>query len=147
MLRLIPALRWRSIADSSQENSIRLLTLGGARVLNGSIALAKVAVNRTSLKKSEGEARDRSVAAIQARVVDDLQGGHQLIVVTGARGTGKTMLCQLIGMNAGPRTFPYLVRTPALDIDSLLRDLVGRIGVLPAGSQHDGLNHSTLLAV
>ena len=111
------------------------------------ISRPKVAVKRTSLRKSEGEARDRSLAAIRARVADDLQNGHQLIVVTGAPGTGKTMLCQLIGMNAGPRTFPYLVQTPALDIDRVLTDLAERIGVLPAGSQNVGLNHSTLAAV
>jgi hypothetical protein len=80
-------------------------------------------------------------------VADDLLSGHQLIVVTGAPGTGKTALCQLIGMNTGPRTFPFVVRIPPIDADSVLADLVERIGVLPAGGQRRDLTRSTLLTV
>jgi hypothetical protein len=80
-------------------------------------------------------------------VIDDFLSGHPLIVVTGAPGTGKTELCQLIGRETGPRTFTFMVRTPPLDIDSMLTDLVERIGVLPVGSRRVGLTRSTLLAV
>jgi type II secretory pathway predicted ATPase ExeA len=104
-------------------------------------------VNRRALRQSARGERNGSLVAIRAQVADDLLSGHPLIVVTGAPGTGKTVLCQLIGIDTAPRTFPFIVPTPPIDVDGVLADLVERIGVLPAGGQHRGLTRSTLLAV
>ena len=104
-------------------------------------------VNRTLSRRWARRERTGSLAAIRARVADDLLSGHPLIVVTGIPATGKTELCQLIGSECGPRTFPLMVRTPPLDIDSMLTELVECIGVLPAGSRRVGLTRTILLAV
>lgn len=55
-----------------------------------------------------------------------------LIVVTGAIGTGKTMLCRTLLENFEARTFLSLILDPGLDAEDLLRQVLIDFGILGA---------------
>jgi type II secretory pathway predicted ATPase ExeA len=78
------------------------------------------------------ESRSHSTALEQ--VAHALPRHEPLIVITGAVGTGKTMLCHIVAQRRDARTFVAIIATPPASGDDLLRQVLDEFGVLPRES-------------
>jgi type II secretory pathway predicted ATPase ExeA len=79
------------------------------------------------------ESRSHSTALEQ--VAHALPRHEPLIVITGAVGTGKTMLCHIVAQRRDARTFVAIISTPPTSGDDLLRQVLDEFGVLPRESR------------
>ena len=77
----------------------------------------------------------RSHATALEQVAHALPRHEPLIVITGAVGTGKTMLCHIIAQRRDARTFVAMISTPPASGDDLLRQVLDEFGVLPRDSR------------
>ncbi len=72
--------------------------------------------------RSHTQALEQVTAALRRR--------EGIIVVTGAIGTGKTMLCRTLLETFESRTFLSLVLDPGLAVEDLLRQVLGDFGII-----------------
>jgi len=79
------------------------------------------------------ESRSHSTALEQ--VAHALPRHEALIVITGAVGTGKTMLCHIVAQRRDARTFVAIISTPPASGDDLLRQVLDEFGVLAHDSR------------
>lgn len=64
------------------------------------------------------------------QVTTALKRREGLIVVTGAIGTGKTMLCRSMLESFEPRTFLSVILDPGLEVEDLLRSVLTDFGIM-----------------
>ena len=74
--------------------------------------------------RSHSNALEQVTAALRRR--------EGLIVVTGAIGTGKTMLCRSMLESFEPRTFLSVILDPGLAVEDLLRTVLSDFGIMGA---------------
>lgn len=72
--------------------------------------------------RSHSNALEQVTAALRRR--------EGLIVVTGAIGTGKTMLCRSMLESFEPRTFLSVILDPGLEVEDLLRTVLSDFGIM-----------------
>jgi len=76
----------------------------------------------------------RSFASVLATVRHGLRQGDRLIVVTGASGTGKTMLCRSLIEEADPLTHTSVMLQPPSTPEDLLAQFLRDVNVLDNGT-------------
>jgi general secretion pathway protein A len=77
----------------------------------------------------------QSISAAMAAMAEALKRHEPLVIVTGAPGTGKSLVCQALATRKDPRTFVALISAAPDSRDDLLRVILDEFGVLSSDSR------------
>jgi general secretion pathway protein A len=77
----------------------------------------------------------RSLSTTMAAIAEALKRHEAIVIVTGASGTGKTLVCRALASRKDLRTFVALISTPPDSRDDLLRHILDEFGVLSSDNR------------